>query len=79
MTKVLFTQVFFATPEDRVAYLEASLEMHAMQVVTVYRGLAGDHNDGEFALWSELDLVEAIVELDAWLAELARAREAVSA
>jgi predicted metal-dependent HD superfamily phosphohydrolase len=36
----------------------------ALDVVERYRGLANDANDGEFALWFETDLVNAIVALD---------------
>jgi hypothetical protein len=45
----------------------AEVERAARAVVRIYRGLANDENDGEFALWSEHDLVHAIVALDVTL------------
>lgn len=35
----------------------------AERVVEIYYGLAEDANDGEFALWSQTDLIVAIVAL----------------
>jgi len=71
-----YTQIIFKTPEARVAYSEAALEVKAEKVVKIYEGLRVDANDGEFAFWSEDDLVVALHDLSdevRWLAEARRA------
>lgn len=74
--EVEYTQIIFHTPQARIDYAEASVELLAERVVNIYRGLAGDANDGEFALWTQYDLIGAIVALDGELSELNRARDA---
>ena len=44
---------------DKEALREA-----AAKVTRIYHGLANDENDGEFALWAQTDLINAIVDLD---------------
>lgn len=55
-----YTQIIFKTPEARVKYSEAALEVKARDVAEIYEGLRVGANDGEFDLWSMYDLVDAL-------------------
>lgn len=55
-----YTQIIFKTPEARVRYSEAALEVKAREVAEIYEGLRVGANDGEFDLWSMDDLLHAL-------------------
>lgn len=58
--KVEYTQIIFGSPESRVAYSEAALEVKAREVAEIYEGLRVGASNGEFDLWSMDDLVHAL-------------------
>lgn len=75
--KVEYTQIVFGSPQSRVAYSEAALEVKVRKVAEVYEGLRADGSDGEFALWSMANLVDALHDMADEVRWLDEAREAL--